>query len=307
MNTNRYIAVIGGSNVDVTGMTAGRFSPNDSNPGTINISAGGVGRNIAENIARLQLPVRLLTAIGDDSFGQFLVEHCRISGIELNTASILPGCSSSIYAAIMDNGGELEAAVSDMKITKEISTSLLTSESYFIKEAEIVIADNNITADSLKLLIEMRGGDILFDAVSGVKLKQRKELIHHLDTVKLNSVEAEILSGIVVNSPDSAEKASKIIAERSISNIFITLGAKGVYYRCNNDRWFLEPEKISAVNSTGSGDAFMAGVAFGRYQGLNGERLLRCGLKCAALAAESAQTVSENMTPDLLRNIIKGD
>lgn len=293
--------------MDITGLPESSFSPNDSNPGSINISAGGVGRNIAENLARLNLPVKLLTAIGDDSFSDYLLEQCRKTGIDMSEASVFAGRRSSIYAAIMNSSGELEAAVSDMKITEELSPSLLSGKAKLIHEAALVIADNNMEAEALELLIQMRSGDILFDAVSGVKLKKRAGLIRNIDTVKLNDIEAEILSGKKVYSPSSAADAADIIAKRSIANIFITLGAEGAFYRSLSGKWFLEPEHISAVNTTGSGDAFMAGIAFGRYNKQEGENLLKCGMTCAGIAAESEDTVSEKLKPHLLNKILRGE
>ncbi|MBI9107947.1 MAG: carbohydrate kinase family protein [Spirochaetales bacterium] len=307
MITDKYIAVIGGSNVDITGLPKSGFRPNDSNPGTINISPGGVGRNIAENIARLGLPVKLLTVIGNDSFGDYLIKECRNTGIDMSEASVLQGGRTSIYAAIMNEAGELEAAVSDMKITEEISPALLSGKTSFIKEAFIVIADNNLEAETLKLLLQMRRGDILFDAVSGVKLKKRADLIRNINSIKLNAIEAEILSGLKVNSPASASTAAEIIAERSVSNIFITLGAEGAFFRSRKGKWFLEPEKISAVNTTGSGDAFMAGIAFGKYNNAEGETLLKCGMTCAGIAAESKDTVSPDLKPERLNKILRGE
>ena len=69
MNT-KYVTVIGGVNVDIVGFPNSPLVAQDSNPGTIRVSFGGVGRNIAENIVKLGVPTKLLSAIGDDVFGQ---------------------------------------------------------------------------------------------------------------------------------------------------------------------------------------------------------------------------------------------
>ena len=74
------ITVIGGANVDLCGSAAGPVIPKDSNPGRVRMTAGGVGRNIAESLARLGLPVRLLCALGRDEQGAFLDRQCRQAG-----------------------------------------------------------------------------------------------------------------------------------------------------------------------------------------------------------------------------------
>ena len=306
MKSSQYIAVVGGSNVDITGMPEGKFSPGDSNPGNVQITAGGVGRNIAENIARLDIDVKLLTAIGNDSFGGFLSGHCRKAGIDISEAAVPENRRTSIYTAVMDDEGELIAAVSDMGISCEIDEDYLSSKAQLLAGAAFVVADNNISAESLSRLLKMTGGKILFDAVSGEKLKKRESLIYNIHSIKLNSVEAEILSGISVATEEDAEKAADRIAERGIKNIFITLGADGALYRRGDSQWFLRGKKISSVNTTGCGDAFMAGIAWGFFNGEEGERLLECGMGCAAIAAGSANTVSERMSASELRKTLKG-
>ena len=74
------IAVVGGANMDIGGFPDGRLRLEDSNPGRVHLSVGGVGRNIAENAARLGLDVSLISAIGGDPNGRMLLEDCRQKG-----------------------------------------------------------------------------------------------------------------------------------------------------------------------------------------------------------------------------------
>ncbi len=67
---NNYVVVIGGANIDIGGTPYNKLIPEDSNPGRINIAFGGVGRNIAHNLINLGVRVKLITAVGNDPFGQ---------------------------------------------------------------------------------------------------------------------------------------------------------------------------------------------------------------------------------------------
>ena len=307
MGTGAYITVIGGSNVDITGLPDSRFSPGDSNPGRISMTAGGVGRNIAENTARLGIRTELLTAIAGDSFGDFLMRECSEANIGMGNAAVLSGAATSVYNSIMDERGELRAAVSDMEITEEITSGYLLKNKELIQRSDIVITDNNISGEALTELIGLREGRILFDAVSGIKLKKRADLVRGMDTVKLNDIEAEILSGIRIETPEDASEASEIISKRGISHIFITLGAAGALYSCGAGRWFLSPKSVTSVNTTGCGDAFMAGIAWGRLQGRSGRELLRCATACAEIAAASSLTVSREMSCAALEKKLEGE
>ena len=118
MRNDSYITVIGGSNTDISGFPQADYSPQDSNPGRITLSAGGVGRNIAENIARLGCTVNLLSAVGNDGFGTFLLEECRKAGVETEEILISESMPSSAYLCIMDQYNDLQAAVNDMEIIR---------------------------------------------------------------------------------------------------------------------------------------------------------------------------------------------
>lgn len=306
MNSNDYILVIGGSNVDITGIPDAELVPADSNPGSIFISGGGVGRNIAENIARLKLPVRLLTAVGNDYFGEFLKSECLRAGINIDsiiTSSLLP---TSAYLCIMNGNNEMSSAVNDMKIMSELSHKIIATHRDLISGAAMVVADNNISSETLEAVKAAGPQRLLFDAVSGKKLKRTAGLINNIDTVKLNSIEAEILSDIRVNSASEAEIAAEIIAKRGIKHIFITMGSAGALYYNAGSCCFSKPYNLPLRNATGAGDAFLAGIAYGHYNGITGADLLYCGTACAAAAAASEKTVSDKINPELIMQIITG-
>ena len=76
----RRVIVVGGANTDIGGKPAQTLVRHDSNPGRVTIRHGGVGRNIACNLAQLGLDVGLLTALGTDGLSATLQEDCRTRG-----------------------------------------------------------------------------------------------------------------------------------------------------------------------------------------------------------------------------------
>ena len=307
MHKKGYILVIGGSNADISGIPTEELVPEDSNPGSVTISAGGVGRNIAENIARLQIPVRLLSAVGDDYFGNFIKAVSKASGIDTGELITFKGASSSAYLCIMEQNRDMNIAVNDMKIMEKIEPAEIRAREELLSGAEMVVIDNNLRPETIDAVKSAGCRRLLFDAVSGKKLERTKDKIYNIDTVKLNSIEAEILSGIEVHDTNSAYEAGGRILERGINNIFITLGPNGAVYLTENGRWYMPPYGLPVANTTGAGDAFLAGVAWGLYKGLDGSELLEYGSACAAAAAASERTVAENMSPERIKEIINGD
>ena len=106
VSTAPYAVVVGGVNMDIGGVSAAPLVSADSNPGVVRISLGGVGRNIAHNMALLGVDTRLLTAFGDDAHAQRIAASCGELGIDISRALQVPGERTSTYLFIADEGGE---------------------------------------------------------------------------------------------------------------------------------------------------------------------------------------------------------
>ena len=100
--------VIGGANADITATTTKPFVAGDSNPGTIRLTAGGVARNIAHNLALLGDEVVFLTIFGGDVFGFLTADSCRKVGINVSLCDTAPvgtrSCFFCIKKAFVSNG-----------------------------------------------------------------------------------------------------------------------------------------------------------------------------------------------------------
>jgi pseudouridine kinase len=108
------ICVIGGANADIIATSFGAFVPSDSNPGTVRLTAGGVGRNIAHNLALLGNEVVFLTQFGGDAFGRFTADSCRDAGIDISLCDYASKGVRSCFLSINDCNGEMVGGVADM-------------------------------------------------------------------------------------------------------------------------------------------------------------------------------------------------
>lgn len=123
--TTDYVVVIGGMNMDIYGMPSEKVINRDSNIGTVGMTVGGVGQNIAQNLAHLDVPTYLITVYGDDYNGRLLEESCQRNNIHLDYAAQLKGERSSTYMYITDEHGDMLVGVNDMGICEYISPSFL--------------------------------------------------------------------------------------------------------------------------------------------------------------------------------------
>ncbi len=178
MNNQSIRAVaVGAANIDVHGFTARPLVMRDSNPGRIRSCPGGVARNIAENLARLGVPVALITALGDDAGGASLRAFCRALGIRLDRSVEVPGHHSSTYMAIMDEKGDMALGLSDMRILDRVTPEHLESCAPLLAEADVVAADACLTTETLEWLVNGPCAKVFIDPVSIGKCRRMERLL----------------------------------------------------------------------------------------------------------------------------------
>ena len=175
-----YAIVVGGVNVDIGGRSFAPLKAEDSNPGKVSVSMGGVGRNIAHNLSLMGVDVRMLTAFGDDAHGQEVTASSARAGIDLSHALKLSGESTSTYLYLTDEKGEMALAVSDMEICSRITPEYLAENLSLLQNAQVVVADANIPAESLRYLADNCSRPLFVDPVSTAKAEKLRPILSRI-------------------------------------------------------------------------------------------------------------------------------
>jgi len=305
LRTGSYAVVVGGVNVDIGGRSFKKLVAEDSNPGEVSTSLGGVGRNIAHNMSLMGLDVRLLSAYGDDINGERVAASCSELGIDLSHALRVSGGTTSTYLYITDPEGEMALAVSDMEVCKKITPEYLEANLALLQNAQVVVADANIPEESLVFLAENLSVPLFVDPVSTTKAEKIRKILSKIHTLKPNRIEAELLTGISINSKEDAEKAAAAFIEKGVRRVFISMGAEGVFAATAKENlWHgIIPGKM--VNTTGCGDAFMAALVWAYLEGMDLKDTAAAGLAAGAVAMESAETINPLMSAQALKNRMK--
>ena len=199
LRSGTYVVVVGGVNIDIGGRPFSNLIAEDSNPGTVTTSLGGVGRNIAHNMSLLDVDVRLLTAYGDDANGQRVAASCSELGIDLSSALLVPGASTSTYLYIANADGDMAMAINDMEICKKITPSYLASKLSILNNAQVVVFDTNIPAESVAYLANNVTAPLFCDPVS---VNKADKIIPHLSkihTLKPNKMMVQLATYITNN------------------------------------------------------------------------------------------------------------
>jgi pseudouridine kinase len=278
------VAVIGAANIDIIAKSKSKIVPGDSNPADIKLKAGGTARNIAAMLAMRKIEVDLITAVGDDPFGNLLRESCTGIGINTDAWIIKSNTSTGVYLSTLENNGELHAGFNAMSAPESIRTAELTKHKKIIKDADLLLLDLNLSEKILALSLDLRdNGPVLVDTVSVEKVQRIKNLLDRVDILKLNRHEAEALTGIPLDTKERVRQASYNIVGRGVKRVFITLGVAGVCAADEGNTIFVPsiPIAVKGVKGVkGAGNAFTTGLAISLEKDIRAQA--ETGVKFAA-------------------------
>lgn len=298
--TGPGVIVIGAVNVDLSGTPAAALRAGDSNPGRVKLSAGGVGRNIAENLVRLGRPVSLITLTGDDDYGRMIRESCRRMGIDLSMSMTEPDGRTSAYLCVNEQNGDLHSAVADMEIYERLTPDRLEPMLPALNAAALVILDANLPEETVTWAAERIQAPLAADPVSVAKVCRLKGCLHRLELIKPNVPEAELLTGVSIRTDSDLSRAAERLLRSGVKQVYLSLGSRGVYADDGRERAILPCHPGPIRNTTGCGDAFLAAAADAWLDGLDLMIAARRALAAAAWCAADEQAVSPTLNRDIL-------
>ncbi|NPD47812.1 MULTISPECIES: carbohydrate kinase family protein [unclassified Lentimicrobium] len=303
-SSKKKVIVIGAAIADITGFSSKPLIENDSNPGEIKFSSGGVGRNIAENLARLDCHVELITAFGNDVYALGLKSHCQETGIQIDNSLFSSESSTAIYLSINNPDGNMAMAISDTEIIDELSPEFMASKKSIIEDADCIVLDTNLSEETLKYIAENFSQiPIFLDLVSTSKAKKAKSILNYFHTIKPNLIEAEHLSGIKFEEAKDLDLMLKDFVSTGIQQVFISKGEEGCFYG-NTEKSGVFRSKISkVVNSSGAGDAFMAGLVFAHLYDYDLEESATFATALSLAALQSEEAVNPQLNLELANHI----
>ena len=307
MPESPYIAILGAASIDLTGFARQPLRYEDSNPGSLKVSIGGVGRNIAENLARLGLSTRLICAIGDDIYGDLIQSSCQEIGIDIQDSLFLKNRESPIYLSILDDKNDLALELSAMDICEEMDVAFIRQKEPLIRQASLAVLDTNVPEEVLSDVVRRVPSQRYFlDTVDGGKALRARNILSSLFLIKTNVLEAEILSGIKIANADNLKDAASFFHEAGVDKVFITRGEQGVFYSGEGVAEAVDSEKVAPVNTNGAGDAFTAGLIYAYCQGMAFRQWARVGMACAKITIAHENTVNPEISEKQILSLNNG-
>ncbi|UMG91431.1 carbohydrate kinase family protein [Nocardioides sp. TF02-7] len=298
------VVVVGGVNVDLKARSTDPLVDGTSNPGHTVLSPGGVGRNVAENLARLGTPVALWSAVGDDPLGDEVLATTAAAGVDVAGVRRAPAHPTGSYTAVLDSSGELAVAVSDMAAVEAIRPDDLPAT--MLDGASLVVLDGNLLPDTVARVLELAGDAAVPAVVEPVSVAKAARLAPLLGpavhAVTPNLDELAALTGHV--APGTTDQAVARLHEAGVALVWVRLGREGSLLSGPDGTTRLRPVPVEVVDVTGAGDAMLAAFAHALLGGAAPAEAAAYGHAAAALTIASEHTVRPDLTDDLVRSLL---
>ncbi len=300
-----HVLVIGSAGIDVKGRPRHELEWETSNLGRVRSSVGGVARNIAENLARLEVETVLLTAVGKDSAGRRVIRTCEKAGIDCSHVRTLPGARTGTYLALLTPQGELMTAISDFSVMEYVDTDYLIGHERLFASAAMIAIDATLSPAVLTTVFELARRyevRVCVDPTNPALAVNLCDYIDQMYMVSPNAAETTALCGLVDPAHDyeTAISAARHLVGMGAKVAVVTLGEKGLAYADGSGGGHLPAIGTRVVDPTGAGDAFSSAVIFGLLNEVPLDEAMRLGVTAASLTLQSQHTVLPNLSQELL-------
>jgi pseudouridine kinase len=296
------ILCIGAAAVDRKYRALKSLEADTSNPVRSERSAGGVARNVAENLARLGVPTAFASLVGADDNGRFLVDGLTALGVDVSGVQATSDHPTAEYVAVLQPDGTLAYGLADMAIFDAVTPEFVAALA--VDRFGWVLADCNLPAGVLDRLVGLARAApfrLAVDAVSTGKVRRLPADLAGIDCLFLNTAEAAARLGAGL----PPEEAARRILAHGAASLVLTLGHEGLLCA---DRTGLHPvpaQACAVTDVTGASDSLVAATLSRLLAGDPLAEAARAGTVAAALTIASTASVRPDLSSDLLRRAME--
>ena len=252
---------------------------------------GGKGANQAVAMARLNGNVSMIGKVGEDGFGQTLINALKNDKVDTTYIKTTKG-ATGVALITVDNNAQNSIVVSP-GANFEVKEEDIDNNIEAIKNSDIVVLQLETPLNTIKYALkkskELNKYTILNPAPA---LKLDDEIIKNVDLLTPNETELEIISGVSIETEEDIQKAAQIMIEKGVKELIVTLGSKGSLYINKEKSIFKKAYKVEAVDTTAAGDSYTAALAVALSKDKSIEEAMDFASKVGALSVlkEGAQS-----------------
>lgn len=300
------IVVVGNVFVDIKGYPDNKYIPAGRNSGRVETFHGGVGRNVTEDIANVELRPRFVSMVDDNSQGAEVVN--KLNNHKVDTRYIVSAPDSmGKWLAVFDNNGEIVASISKRPNMEPMLEILEAKGDEIFSDADSVVIEIDMDKEVVKQVFKFakKYNKPVYAVVANMSIaSQRRDFFQSIDCFVCNEQEAGMLflEDFTNISPEElCDKLAEKVKSARIPAMIVTLGSKGaVYAELNGNKGICPANKVEVLDTTGAGDAFCAGAAIGLTYGKTMQEAVEMGTKLASSVINLAENVCPRFLPSEL-------
>ncbi|RGO24605.1 carbohydrate kinase family protein [Dorea sp. OM02-2LB] len=305
------IVVIGDVFIDIKGYSIASYIPQGRNVGTIAQIHGGVGRNVVEDIANLELKPTFVGLVDDDAMGEEVIRKLNRHKVDTRYMKKLPN-GMGTWLAIFDNNGDVVASVSKRPDHDPVQYILEEKGDEIFKAADSIAIEIDTAREIVKKTFALaeKYQKKVYAMVSNMSIAvERRDFLRKTECFVCNEQEAGILFSEDY-SETTPEQMAELLAERvktaRIPKMIVTMGEQGAVYADQEGNYGVRPPmKVDVVDTTGAGDAFFAGVCAGLTYGKNLEEACAIGTRLSSAVICTSENICPRFMPEEFGLILK--
>ncbi len=294
----KTISVIGGANMDIIARAKDTLKQGDSTRGVINESPGGVGRNIADNLARIGLDVHFMTVLGNDDHAHAIRQSLQDHGAIVHAQS---SKHTPRYLAVENRDGEMIHAINDMAALETFEIDHIKAHHDILSNSAWIVLDCNVPTSVIEYVLN-HYENVIVEGVSMGKIQKIRPYLSNVHTLKCNQQELSSLLEVPVNHADEMRRAINKALRSGINTLVLTMGSQGALLATPTKTQTHKPPEGDVQGTTGAGDAFTAGFVYGMVHSQNP---IKPAMALAALTLKHAEAVNKSLTQSMLEAAIR--
>lgn len=298
------IVVIGDVFIDIKGYSIASYIPQGRNVGTIAQIHGGVGRNVAEDIANLELKPTFVGLVDNDAMGEDVIRKLERHKVDTRFMRRVPN-GMGTWLAIFDNNGDVVASVSKRPDHTPVEYILDECGDEIFKDADSIAIEIDTDREIVKKTFSYaeKYNKKVYAMVSNMSIAvERRDFLKRTSCFVCNEQEAGILFSEDYSGTEP-ERMAEILAERvksaRIPRMIVTMGGKGAVYADQNGEHGVHPAmKVDVVDTTGAGDAFFAGACAGLTYGKTLKEACGIGTRLSSTVICTSENICPRFMPE---------
>ena len=290
------VLVIGSANVDFT-VTVDRL-PREGETvsgGRLHVGHGGKGANQAVAARRLGAEVRFVGCVGQDTFGDEIADRLAAEGVAIDGLNRTAAATGTALI-VVDALGRNQIAVAP-GANRLLGVEMAQTREADLHWAQVLLLQLETALPTVAWALRAARRHTVVTILNPAPAQPLPEEMYPLvDYLTPNAGEAALLSGQPVGSPETAREAARQLLERGVGTVVVTLGEAGALVCAESSAVHFPAFPVQAVDTTGAGDAFNAGLALGLAAGGTLEQAIPLANAAAALAC--THTGARDALPD---------